>query len=73
MEVASRVSKKKPILALKTGRSDSGLRAARSHTAQLAGRDETYDAAFKQCRVIRVADIEEQGDFGCLPKGGTYP
>ncbi len=63
MEVARRVTKKKPIIALKAGRSDEGARAAQSHTASLAGRDEVYDAAFKQCGVIRISDVDEFEDL----------
>jgi len=63
MEVARRVARKKPVIALKSGRSRWGLQAARSHTAQLAGVDELYSAAFRQCGVMRAADIEEQGDL----------
>ncbi|MFH1626163.1 MAG: CoA-binding protein [Pseudomonadota bacterium] len=71
LEVAKRVSKRKPILALKSGRSESGSKAAESHTGSLAGNDEVYDAAFKQCGVIRTLDIEELADlsraFSYLP------
>ena len=59
LEVAARVSKKKPILALKTGKSAKGIKATLSHTGSLAGRDEVYDAAFKQCGIIRVNDTDE--------------
>lgn len=62
-EVARRVAMKKPVIALKSGRSRWGLQAARSHTAQLTGSDHVYDAAFRQCGVMRAADIEEQGDL----------
>lgn len=63
MEVASRVAKKKPILALKSGRSHYGRKAAHSHTGQLSGSDEIYGAVLRQCGVFRVADIEEMGDL----------
>lgn len=62
MEVARRVAKRKPILALKTGKGDEGARATQSHTGSLAGKDEVYDAAFKQCGVIRVNDVDEYED-----------
>ena len=71
IEVAGRVSKSKPILALKSGRSESGRKAAQSHTGSLAGNDQIYDAAFKQTGVIRTTDIEELVDltsaFSSLP------
>lgn len=63
MEIASRVSKKKPILALKSGRCDDSARAAQSHSGSLAGSDEVYDAAFKQCGVLRVTGENEFQDM----------
>jgi len=63
MEVAGRVSKKKPILALKSGRCDDSARAAQSHSGSLAGSDEVYDAAFKQCGVLRVTGENEFQDM----------
>jgi len=59
MEVASRVSRKKPILALKSGRTPAGAKASYSHTASLAANDAIVDAAFKQAGVIRVNDYME--------------
>ena len=49
----------KPIVLIKIGRSESGARAARSHTASLTGVDARYEAAFKQCGVIRVQGYDE--------------
>lgn len=63
MEVAERVARKKPVLALKTGRGEEGARAAQSHTGALVGRDEVYDAAFRQCGVIRITDLDEFEDL----------
>ena len=63
IEVSRRVAKKKPIIALKGGKSEGAARATRSHTGNLAGRDEVYDAAFKQCGVIRVNGEEEFDDL----------
>jgi acyl-CoA synthetase (NDP forming) len=63
MEVARRVAQKKPIIALKSGQSEGAARAAQSHSGSLAGQDEVYDAAFKQCGVIRVTSAEEFADI----------
>lgn len=53
------LDKKKPILMMKTGRSDAGSRAAASHTGSLAGSDKIYDAFFKQYGIVRVEDFED--------------
>jgi len=60
IDVASRI--RKPIIALKTGRSQAGSKAALSHTGSLAGADRIYDGAFKQAGVIRARVIEELFD-----------
>lgn len=53
----------KPILAIKTGRTQEGAAAAASHTGSLAGSDEVYDALFAQAGVIRVDSVEELFDY----------
>lgn len=50
---------KKPILAIKSGRTKQGAAAASSHTGSLAGSDNIYTAIFKQSAVIRVDSVEE--------------
>lgn len=57
--IARRVGKKKPIIALKSGRSNSGARAAGSHTAALAANDTAVDALFRQSGVLRVSTVDE--------------
>jgi acetyltransferase len=55
--------KGKPILAIKSGRTREGAKAASSHTGALSGSDETYDSLFTQCGIIRVETIEELFDY----------
>lgn len=63
IEVARRVSKIKPIIVLKAGRSRRGALAAASHTGSLAGSDEIYSAAFRQVGVLRAKSIQEAFDW----------
>ncbi len=53
------IERGKPIVLIKIGRSESGARAARSHTAALTGEDALYDAIFKQYGVVRVQDYDD--------------
>lgn len=63
-QIARRVSRSKPIIAVKAGRTSAGARAASSHTGALAGLDVAVDALFEQCGVLRVTSIEELFDVG---------
>ena len=67
--LARRVARRKPILALKSGTSKSGQRAASSHTAALAGSEAAVDALFRQAGVIRAASLEELIDTATLFSG----
>jgi len=62
-EVAKRVSKKKPIVVLKAGRTSMGARAASSHTGALAGNDKIYEDVFKQSGVIRARSLRDLLEF----------
>jgi acetyl coenzyme A synthetase (ADP forming)-like protein len=64
--LARRVSRRKPILALKSGTTLSGQRAASSHTAALAGSEAGVDALFRQAGVIRATSLEELIDVAAL-------
>jgi acetyl coenzyme A synthetase (ADP forming)-like protein len=67
-EVASRVSKKKPVVMLKAGRTSMGARAASSHTGALAGNDKVYDDVLRQSGVIRAYTMRDMLEFArCLP------
>jgi len=59
LKLAREITKKKPVVIMKVGRTECGARAARSHTAALSGSDELADAAFKQAGVIRVGEVGE--------------
>jgi acyl-CoA synthetase (NDP forming) len=61
--VAREVSKKKPIVAYYIGGSESGKKAALSHTGALAGPDQLYDGIFRQCGIVRASSIEELFDL----------
>jgi acetyl coenzyme A synthetase (ADP forming)-like protein len=63
LEIARRVAARKPIVALKAGRSAAGQRAASSHTGALAAADTGVDAILKQAGVIRAATLEEMFDL----------
>ncbi len=59
MDVAQEVSRKKPVIILKSGITTSGAKAASSHTGALAGREAAFDAAFRQSGVIRAHTIND--------------
>ena len=61
-KIAKQVSRYKPIIAVKAGRTVAGARATISHTGALAGVDVATGALFAQCGVIRVTSIEEMFD-----------
>ncbi|HEU5210135.1 MAG TPA: acetate--CoA ligase family protein [Longimicrobiales bacterium] len=69
--IAREVTRHKPIIAVKSGRTASGARAASSHTGALAGLDSAIDALLAQYGVIRVDTVEELFDlamaFSLLP------
>jgi len=75
IEQARLASKRKPLVAIKVGRSESGRRAVASHTGALAGQDVAWDAAFRKARVLRAHNSEEVFDWAralawCpLPRG----
>ena len=64
--IAGRVARLKPILAIKSGRTASGARAASSHTAALAGSEQAVDALFRQAGVIRATTAQELVDVAML-------
>jgi acetyl coenzyme A synthetase (ADP forming)-like protein len=73
--LARRITRKKPIIVVKSGTTAAGSRAASSHTGSLAGLDIAVDALLYQCGVMRVSTIEEMMDVARalatnpIPKG----
>jgi acetyltransferase len=71
IDVARKVSKIKPIVAIKSGTTQSGARAVSSHTGSLAGSEQAYQAAFRQAGVLRAGSLQDLFDyalgFGYLP------
>ncbi len=72
-QIARRVARKKPIVAVKSGRTRSGARAASSHTGSLAGADNAVDALCRQSGVIRTDTIEELFDVAMLLANQPLP
>jgi acetate---CoA ligase (ADP-forming) len=73
MEIARRVSRRKPIVAVKSGRSPAGARAAGSHTGALATMDVAVDALLGQAGVIRTDTIEQLFDVAVLLANQPVP
>ena len=75
VRIARRVTKKKPVIAVKAGRTEAGGRATVSHTGSLGGSDVAAEAAFTQTGVLRANSIEELFDYAMafarqpLPRG----
>jgi acetate---CoA ligase (ADP-forming) len=63
LEIAGRITKTKPIIVVKSGRSQAGARAATSHTGALAASDTAVDALLTQAGVLRASTIEELFDM----------
>lgn len=58
-EICGRITKHKPVIVLKSGRSKAGAKAASSHTGALAGSDTAVDALLARCGALRVDSIED--------------
>ena len=71
--IARRVARAKPILAMKSGTTSAGRKAASSHTAALAGSDAAVDALFRQAGVIRTRTLDELVDVAALLSAQPVP
>ena len=75
LRIASEVSKKKPIIMVKAGKTQAGAKAAASHTAAISGSDDIFGAVCKQAGVIRAGSLDEMLNIALallrqpLPKG----
>lgn len=75
VKIAKRVMKRKPVIALKSGRTEAGRKASLSHTGALGGSDIAAEAIFEQTGVLRAQSIEELFDYAMafslqkIPKG----
>ncbi|ASR37495.1 CoA-binding protein [Prauserella marina] len=63
VETAKRMTKKKPVVVLKAGRTALGARAASSHTGALAGDDKVYDDILRQAGVVRAPGLNEMLEY----------
>jgi acetate---CoA ligase (ADP-forming) len=63
IETVSKVSKKKPIIILKAGKTEKSQKAISSHTGALAGSDDIMSAVFKKCGILRAQNLEEFFDL----------
>ena len=63
VDVAREVSRRKPVIALKVGRFESGQKAAASHTGALAASDTAFDAAFEKAGILRADTTEQMFDW----------
>ncbi len=73
LEIARRVTQKKPIIVMKSGRSRVGARAASSHTGSLAASDSAVEALVAQAGVLRATSIEELFDMAMAFEARTLP
>ena len=73
MDIARRVSRRKPIVVVKSGRTEAGARAASSHTGSLAGVDVAVDALLGQAGVVRTDTIDEMFDVAMLLANQPVP
>lgn len=73
MRIAKKVTKKKPVIAIKGGISTAGAKATLSHTASLAGTAAIYKAAFKQCNIIYAETLEDLFNYAKVLEKAPKP
>ncbi len=73
LKTASRVASRKPVLVLKSGRTQAGQAATASHTGSLSGDDAIYEAVFSQCGLIRASNFQELFDMARIMASQPLP
>jgi acyl-CoA synthetase (NDP forming) len=73
IDVAMEVTRKKPIIVYKAGRSQAGAKAAKSHSGAIAGSEQIYEAVFRQLGVIQASTIEQLLDLARGFEGSPLP
>ncbi|MBL7008372.1 MAG: acetate--CoA ligase family protein [Planctomycetes bacterium] len=73
MEIARRVSRTKPVMVVKSGRTAAGAKAAVSHTGSLAGSEAALDSLFNQCGVLRVNTMKDLFVHARVAQVGRMP
>jgi len=77
IRAVGKTTREKPVVVIKSGRSEKGARAAASHTGSLAGSDEVFDDVIRQCGALRAESTKEAFAWAMilagnpLPKGGN--
>ncbi|MCM8766663.1 MAG: acetate--CoA ligase [Candidatus Omnitrophica bacterium] len=66
IDIGKKVSFKKPIIVIKAGKTEKGIKAAISHTGSLSGSDIAFDSAIKQSGIIRAKTVEELFDYSLI-------
>lgn len=73
IEIARKITKKKPVIVLKAGRTAAGMAAARSHTAALAGNYEAHEAVFRQFGFTIAEDLSDLLHFAKILSSEVFP
>jgi acetyltransferase len=73
MQSLAHVTQKKPVLILKSGRTEAGKRATASHTGSMSGQDHIYRAAFSQAGAIRAESLSQLVDLARVFTTQPYP
>jgi len=73
IQAVGKATRKKPVVVIKSGRSEKGARAAASHTGSLAGSDEVFDDMIHQCGALRAESTKEAFNWAMILAGNPLP